>query len=409
MFSVFTAIAKDSVTAATMTKSAFEGFTQAGTVKGLKGIGIEMYDVNGNMRDMTSILKDVSTQFKGMTSKQIDETIAKIGGPEGLRNLLIKLKTDANGLLDTFEKYDKVQFDWSKAIKNAKGDFRTISAMAKNRLGVVMAEIGEKFLPLWVMALEKVNNVLDFVFKNFDTIWAVVKNVGIALGVAKLAMIAFNVITAANPIGAIITAFVLLITYITIAYKKFDQFGSLMIAALGPLGIMVNIFLNIKKHWESITKSFEEGGFLAGIKRMGLVLVDALVMPIQQALNLIGKIPGMEFAKRWAGSVDKLRTEILGINTIKLLHNSQDEPEDEQDEKGLNTGDNSFGNNDIDSINRITGSAKQVKNITVNIDAFNKGGINTANTTLNKMQPEELEQWMTNMFLRVVRNVETSY
>ncbi|GAF05966.1 hypothetical protein JCM21142_134731 [Saccharicrinis fermentans DSM 9555 = JCM 21142] len=60
-----------------------------------------------------------------------------------------------------------------------------------------MAEIGEKFLPLWVMALEKVNNVLDFVFKNFDTIWAVVKNVGIALGVAKLAMIAFNVITAA--------------------------------------------------------------------------------------------------------------------------------------------------------------------------------------------------------------------
>ncbi|WP_044214492.1 Rossmann-fold NAD(P)-binding domain-containing protein [Saccharicrinis fermentans] len=69
--------------------------------------------------------------------------------------------------------------------------------MAKNRLGVVMAEIGEKFLPLWVMALEKVNNVLDFVFKNFDTIWAVVKNVGIALGVAKLAMIAFNVITAA--------------------------------------------------------------------------------------------------------------------------------------------------------------------------------------------------------------------
>lgn len=120
MFSVFTAIAKDSVTAATMTKSAFEGFTQAGTVKGLKGIGIEMYDVNGNMRDMTSILKDVSTQFKGMTSKQIDETISKIGGPEGLRNLLIKLKTDANGLLDTFEKYDKVQFDWSKLSKTPK-------------------------------------------------------------------------------------------------------------------------------------------------------------------------------------------------------------------------------------------------------------------------------------------------
>ncbi len=415
MFAVFTSIAKDSNTAATMTKSAFEGLTQKNTVKGFKDIGVAMYDANGEMRDMTSILKDVSTRFKDMTPQQVDEVIAKIGGPEGLRNLLIKLKTDAGGLLDTFEKYDSIQFDWVKAIKNAKGDFRTISSMAKNRLGVVMAEIGEKFLPLWVMALEKVNNVLTFVWKNFDTIWSVIKNVGIAIGIAKAAMIIFNAITAANPIGAIITGIVLLIGYITIAYKKWDEFGALMFSILGPLGIILNMFFNMKTHWDSIVDSFKTGGFLEGVKRLGLVLIDALVMPIQQALNLIGKIPGFEFAQRWAGSVDQFRQQVLGIDTSKRLHAKEDESDEVNDPLSAGSqaalGADGGGVSDTldNSISKITGSAKQVKNITVNIDSFNKGGINTANTTLNKMQPEEIEQWMTNMFLRVVRNVETSY
>ncbi len=415
IFAAFTSIAKDSATAATMTKTAFEGLTQKNTVKGLKDIGISMYDAKGNMRDLSLVLKEVNTKFKSMSSQQIDETIAKIGGPEGLRNLFLKLKVGAEDFFTTMDAYDKSQFNFSDALKNAKGDFKTISEIAKNRLGVIMVEIGEKFLPIWVSALEKVNNILSFVWDNFDTIWSVIKGVGIALGIAKVAMIAFNVITAANPIGAIVTGVVLLIAYIIIAYKKFDQFGALMFAALGPIGILVNMFLNIKKHWDSIVNAFKEGGFIAGIKRIGLVLIDALVMPIQQALNLIGKIPGMEFAKRWAGNVDQFRQQVLNIDTST----TPAEEEGSGEQSAFNAGKNPFGNEDIggapnadtldNSVNRITGSAAQVKNITVNIDSFNKGGINTANTELKNMQPEEIEQWMTNMFLRVVRNVETSY
>lgn len=414
MFAVFTSIAGNSATAATMTKSAFEGFTQAGTVKGIKSLGVEMYDVNNEMRDMTSILTDVATKFKTMDSKSIDEFIGKVGGPEGLRNMFIKLKTDADDLLGTFENYNSVQFDWAKAIKNAKGDFRTISGMAKNRLGVIMAEIGEKFLPLWVMALEKVNNVLSFVWDNFDTIVTVVTTIGAGLAFLKLRMIHLNLVTAANPVGAIVTGVVLLIAYITIAYKKFDKFGALMFAMMGPVGMLVNMFLNIKTHWDSIVSAFTEGGIIAGLKRIGLVIIDALVMPIQQALQLISKIPGMSIAGEWAGKVEQWRQNILGINTTKKLH--EEEPEGESpfstqpspfggDATTTSAGDDTLTN----GVNKITGSAKQIKNITVNIDSFNKGGINTANTTLEKMQPDEIEQWMTNMFLRVVRNVETSY
>lgn len=58
----------------------------------------------------------------------------------------------------------------------------------------------------------------------------------------------------------------------------------------------------------------------------------------------------------------------------------------------------------------IAGSAKQIRNITVNIDAFNKGGINTTNTEgLNGKSATDIEEWFNQMLLRAIRNIELSY
>ena len=58
----------------------------------------------------------------------------------------------------------------------------------------------------------------------------------------------------------------------------------------------------------------------------------------------------------------------------------------------------------------IAGSAKQIRNITVNIDAFNKGGINTTNTEgLNGMTATDIEEWFNQLLLRAIRNIELSY
>ena len=58
----------------------------------------------------------------------------------------------------------------------------------------------------------------------------------------------------------------------------------------------------------------------------------------------------------------------------------------------------------------VAGSAKQIRNITVNIDAFNKGGINTTNTEgLRGMDAQQIEEWFNQMLLRTIRNLEMSY
>lgn len=58
----------------------------------------------------------------------------------------------------------------------------------------------------------------------------------------------------------------------------------------------------------------------------------------------------------------------------------------------------------------IAGSAKQIRNITVNIEAFNKGGINTTNTEgLQGLSATDIEDWFNQMLLRAIRNIELSY
>lgn len=67
------------------------------------------------------------------------------------------------------------------------------------------------------------------------------------------------------------------------------------------------------------------------------------------------------------------------------------------------------GSNGADAVNKVTGAAQPVRNQTINIDAFVKGGINTKHTNLQQMDERQLEAWFKNMFLRVMANMETSY
>lgn len=97
----------------------------------------------------------------------------------------------------------------------------------------------------------------------------------------------------ANPIGAIIVAIVALIAMVTAIIVYYDDWGASITFLLGPLGFLINLVMSFIKHWDSITAAFEKGGIVGGIKRIGLVLLDALLYPVEQLLGLLAKIPGL--------------------------------------------------------------------------------------------------------------------
>lgn len=115
----------------------------------------------------------------------------------------------------------------------------------------------------------------------------------------------WNAAMTANPIGLIVAGVALLIGYIAVAVTHFDTFGAAMTLLLGPIGFVVSAVMTLRDQWDSITEAFSGGGIIAGFKRIGIVMLDVLLKPVQQLLELIAKIPGM--GKIAGGGADAIK------------------------------------------------------------------------------------------------------
>ncbi|MFJ1492519.1 phage tail tape measure protein, partial [Capnocytophaga canis] len=285
VFAMFTSVAKNSDIGANLTKTFFQGLGQQAD-KFKEVLKIDVFDKNGSMRSADTILKEISTKFKTMSDKQITEAINKIGGPEGLRGALDKVKTGAEDMIATFNAFDSSQFSLSEAMENANGDISKMKEAFSNRLETLLSKFGEKFYPLIAGIFDKLNPVLEWLYNNFDDVATAFGIFVGVLGLATTAMWAFNAATAANPIGLIVVVIATIITLVVMALKKFDQWGAGILALLGPIGWLIIGIKTLYKHWEDIKKAFTDGGIIEGLKRIGLAILDMLLVPVQQLLEV---------------------------------------------------------------------------------------------------------------------------
>ncbi len=459
IFAAFTSIAKDSNTAATMTKSAFEGLTQANTVKGLKSIGISLYNSKGQMRDLSNVMEEVSGKFKKMTPKQIDQLINQIGGPEGLRNLFIKLKTGADDFHKTLTSFDASQYNLDQALKNAKGDVTVLSGIVKNQLNTTLSKLGEMFLPLIAKGLQKISGFLEWLYPKMNALVEIIKTLGIfvgsyigtwltfkgvllastlasggltgALGAVKLALLAIRVAIFNIPIVGWIAA---AITALVVLYQKWDGFRAVVDASWQVIKtFFANMWNGIQTIGSGIMQYFEGVGqvikaavsfdwegikngaknALGGLKNVGFGLMD-----VDPTANIIknyaqyGQVASKAFNESLYQSKKRKADEAVYSITDKQKGLGLISPEG----SGLNDlgnpiGDDGSGGGDTtaNDINKVAGSASGPTTINVTIEAFNKGGINTQNTTLSSMTTQEIEEWFEEKMMRLVRNLEMSY
>ena len=228
-----------------------------------------------------------------------------------------------------------------------------------------------------------------------------------------------NGIMLLNPIGLVVAAIVALVAIVVIAISKWDEWGAALMVFLGPVGMVISAFKSLYDHWESIKTAFQTDGILGGLKRIGIVLLDAVLKPMQQLLELVSKIPGLGgIANFGAKKIEDLRKSLdlvtPGEADQKLKSKSPtdnapkssllkapviDGKSDAKGKKDKKTGEN---------ISKVAGQANQVRNVTIQIDAFNKGGINVAQSAYAGMSKDDLEAWFKEMLRRVIINAETA-
>lgn len=189
--------------------------------------------------------------------------------------------------------------------------FEMIVPIASKLMPVIMDQV--------IPALDKLMNEIlvptfDFISENFDTILTLVGIIGSLVGVIKIwttVQTVLNTVMALNPVGAIALAITALIGLITLAVNKYREWGAVLTWILGPFGVLINVIMAVKDHWNSIVAAFKEGGFIGAIKRAGLVLLDALLVPVQQLLNLLSNIPGLgNLAKGGADWIQNMRQNL---------------------------------------------------------------------------------------------------
>ncbi len=163
LFAAFTAASKDSATAATMTKTAFQGMTQGSFIKNMEKIGVAVFDAQGKMRGMSEIVTDLQPKISKMNDVQFAKLRNEIGGPEGLQNMLNTVRSQGETLVDTFQKFDKSveSADINALIETANGNVSKLWQMVTNKLNNAMTRIGRKILPYIIKALHWVQGIMD--------------------------------------------------------------------------------------------------------------------------------------------------------------------------------------------------------------------------------------------------------
>jgi hypothetical protein len=132
-----------------------------------------------------------------------------------------------------------------------------------------------------------------------------------AKGAWAAAQWVLNVAMNANPIGLVIAGILLLIGVVTLIIKTWDKWSFIIKMLIGPFGLIISIIQSLRRNWELVKASFTQGGILKGLLTIGKVILDAILQPVQQLLELLGKIPGLDIATTGAAKIENLRNNLF--------------------------------------------------------------------------------------------------
>jgi TP901 family phage tail tape measure protein len=224
--------------------------------------------------------------------------------------------------------------------------------LAKNNIEALTVTIGTQLIPIITSLIQKVSPTIqqftDWAQANKGTIKTIVTVAAVVGGLLlvisaisfavamftkliylqRVGIVALKVATyiltgaqwllnaamSANPIALIIIQIAALIGLIALIIVKYEKWGAAVTLLLGPLGMVINLIMSFKRNWDGIVSAFKDGGILAGIKKIGAVLLDSILFPMQQILQLMSNLPGAigRMAKSGAEGIEKFRAN-LGV------------------------------------------------------------------------------------------------
>lgn len=262
-------------------------------------MGISAYDAQGNLRSLKDVFMDMQTAMDGMTDEQRTDIISKTFNARDLKNVNALLGTSA-------ERWDQL----TGAISDSEGAAEKMSETQLDNLAGDITLLQSAFEGLKISISDKLTpafrgvvqfltwcidhaSVLGPIILGLATafgVFAVAINIGAIIQKVSQAMIAFNAVLAANPIGIVIALIAGLVVAIVALWKNNESFRKTVTAVWDAIKSAVSSAV------ENIKAAF---GSLRGV-------VSSVASTFESIKNTIG------------AKIESAKEKVRGaINTIK--------------------------------------------------------------------------------------------
>lgn len=289
-------------------------FSQATSLGKLQGQD-KLQMIGAGFNPLTQIAKDL-TELRG-----VEVTVAEVD------EMMSKGQISADMLADAFKNATAEGGTYfgatAEQMQGLNGMIKTIQSSTSD----MFATLYEQLTPLAEAVLPYVSDTIRIITETIQgqhpaltALATVIGAVGVALATyntyMKLAEIRTTILTAkqwllniamdANPVGLVVAAITALVAIVAVCIHKYDEWGAALLMVTGPLGFIVNTIQAIRRNWDGIVNTFRTDGIIAGVKKIGAAILDAIVYPLQQMLSIIG-------LDSMAGRLGQLRKK-LGVN-----------------------------------------------------------------------------------------------
>jgi len=265
-----------------------------------------------------ALLESKNRIDKLRTAKEKDAAILKLFGAENISTGKILL-----GNIDLFKEYTKGVTGTSEATLQAQIKSQTLAKRweaMKNQAQNLAIKVGEVLLPI----IEKIATKVEPLVKSFiawtktnPKLFSGIIKAAAALGSFLLAVSAItgviSIVTGlaasfaiiVSPIGLIAVAISGLIILTGILVSKWNEWGAIATTALWfivpPLGAIISLIRSVKDNWKMVSDGFKNDGIIGGVKAIGVVILDAILSPLQRVFEMLSHLPTLLGGKFFKG------------------------------------------------------------------------------------------------------------
>ena len=305
----------------------------------LEELGVSLYDVEGNMRDLRDVMPELAAALDGLTDEQRTQAITAIFNKRDLKsvNALLATNTDRwNELSDSIQNSGGAAEQMAATqLDNLKGSLTILKSAIEGlaiRIGDVLTPYIKKLAEFITGLVDKFNQLSPTTQKIITIVGLIVAAIGpllliVGTVIAKIGLLltVLPAITAAfaafaAPIGIVVAAIAALVAIGVLLYKNWDTIKAKGIAAWNAITNAVNIIVNkIKKNFTTL-KTFLANtwnGIKTTVTTAWNKIKNAITNPITTAYNTVKTIIN-KIKRLFPLSIGKL------MKNIKLPHFSLD-------------------------------------------------------------------------------------